>query len=135
MPIRKKDFAGKTVLVRGRGRFGGGADAAEFAVHAGAKVIVTDLATRQQLGDSIEKLKECPGIEFHLGLHDPADFENADIIIANPAVPGNNKFLEIARRAGRLVTSQINIFFELCPAPIIGITGANGKRTNTDLTP
>ena len=56
MLVRKKDFAGKTVLVMGLGRFGGGVDAAEFAADAGAKVIVTDLAARQQLGDSIEKL-------------------------------------------------------------------------------
>jgi UDP-N-acetylmuramoylalanine--D-glutamate ligase len=134
MAMRKEDFAGKTVLVMGLGRFGGGVDAAEFAVHAGAKVIVTDLAARQQLGDSIEKLKKCPGIEFHLGSHEPVDFKNADMVIANPAVPGKNRFLEIARRANRLVTSQINIFFELCPAKIIGITGANGKSTTTALT-
>ena len=130
----KYDFTGKTVLVMGLGRFGGGVDAAEFASNAGAKVIVTDLATREQLGNSIEKIKKCPGIEFHLGSHNAYDFEKADIIIANPAVPGNNKFLEIARQAGRLVTSQINIFFELCPAKIIGITGANGKSTTTALT-
>jgi UDP-N-acetylmuramoylalanine--D-glutamate ligase len=130
----KYDFAGKTVLVMGLGRFGGGVDAAEFTSNAGAKVIVTDLATREKLGKSIEKIKKHPDIEFHLGSHEPDDFKKADIIIANPAVPGNNKFLEIARRAGRFVTSQINIFFELCPAQLIGITGANGKSTTTALT-
>jgi UDP-N-acetylmuramoylalanine--D-glutamate ligase len=134
MPHPRYDFAGKTVLVMGLGRFGGGVDTAEFAVRAGAKVIITDSATREQLGNSIEKIKKYPDIEFHLGSHDPADFEKADIVIANPAVPGNNKFLETARRAGRHVTSQINIFFELCPAKIIGITGANGKSTTTALT-
>jgi UDP-N-acetylmuramoylalanine--D-glutamate ligase len=134
MPIRKEDFAGKSVLVMGLGRFGGGVDAAEFAVQAGAKVIVTDLASRLQLGNSMEKLKQFPGVEFHLGSHEPADFETADIVIANPAVPGNNRFLEITRRSNRLVTSQINIFFELCPAKIIGLTGANGKSTTAALT-
>ena len=134
MPHPRYDFAGKTVLVMGLGRFGGGIDAAEFAVNAGAKVTVTDLATKQQLRDSVNKLDKFSNIEFHLGSHDPEDFEKADIVIANPAVPPDNKFLEIARRAGRLVTSQINIFFELCPARIIGITGANGKSTTTALT-
>jgi len=134
MPYPRYDFAGKTVLVMGLGRFGGGVDAAEFALKAGAKVIITDSATEQQLRDSINKLKKFSNIKFHLGLHDPADFEKADIVIANPAVPGNNKYLEIARRANRFVTSQINIFFELCPAQIIGITGANGKSTTTALT-
>ena len=118
----------------GLGRFGGGVDCAEFAVRAGATVIVTDLASAAQLSDSIDKLEEFPDIEFHLGSHDPADFKQADIIIANPAVPGDNEFLELSRRDNKFVTSQINIFFELCPAQIIGITGANGKSTTVALT-
>ena len=130
----KYEFAGKTVLVMGLGRFGGGIDVARFAHDAGAKVVVTDLASAEQLSDSLSGLRDLDGIEFHLGSHAPADFEQADIIIANPAVPGDNKFLQIARRANRLVTSQINIFFELCPVKIIGITGANGKSTTTALT-
>ncbi|MHC4329636.1 MAG: UDP-N-acetylmuramoyl-L-alanine--D-glutamate ligase [Planctomycetota bacterium] len=132
--MNKEFFRGKKVLVMGLGRFGGGVDVAEFASRAGAKVIVTDLAPAQQLTDSVEKLKEFDGIEFHLGGHDPADFEQADIVVANPAVPDDNEFLEIARRAGGIVTSQMNIFFELCPVTIIGVTGANGKSTTTALT-
>jgi UDP-N-acetylmuramoylalanine--D-glutamate ligase len=127
-------FKGKTVLIMGLGRFGGGVDAAEFANNVGAKVIVTDLASAQKLSDSIKKLERFSDIEFHLGSHQASDFEEADIIIANPAVPPDNKFLEIARRHNKLVTSQINIFFELCPASIIGITGANGKSTTSALT-
>ncbi len=132
--MRRDFFTGKKVLVMGLGRFGGGADVAEFAARAAAKVTVTDLATASQLGDSISRLEEFDGIEFHLGSHCPADFEQADIVVANPAVPGNNQYLELARRAGRVVTSQISIFFELCPAQIIGITGANGKSTTASLT-
>jgi len=128
------NFAAKKVLIMGLGRFGGGIDVARFAHGAGARVIVTDLASAEQLSDSLSRLRDLDGIEFHLGSHDPADFEQADIIVANPAVPGDNKFLQIARRAKRFVTSQINIFFELCPAKIIGITGANGKSTTTALT-
>ena len=128
------DLTGKKVLVMGLGRFGGGVDAARFAAGKGAKVIVTDLATARQLESSIKELRGFSNIEFHLGCHDESDFKNADIVIANPAVPGDNKYLEISRNAGKLVTSQINIFFELCPAKIVGITGANGKSTTTSLT-
>ncbi len=128
------DFAGKKVLVMGLGRFGGGVDAAKFAAKAGAKVIVTDLASREQLSDSMKQLEEFPDLEFHLGSHNAIDFEQADIIIANPAVPADNEFLEVARRHKKFITSQINIFFQLCPAKIIGITGANGKSTTAALT-
>ncbi|MHC4633469.1 MAG: Mur ligase family protein, partial [Planctomycetota bacterium] len=97
-------------------------------------MIVTDLASRQQLSDSIDKLEEFPDIEFHLGSHNAIDFEQADIIVANPAVPRDNDFLELARSHNKFITSQINIFFELCSAQIIGITGANGKSTTASLT-
>jgi len=130
----KQFFAGKNVLVMGLGRFGGGVDVAKFAAGAGAKVVITDLATEQQLSESIEKLKEFPDIEYHLGSHDPADFQQADVIVVNPAVPPHNEFLKLAQEHNKLVTSQINIFFELCPAPIIGITGAAGKSTTAALT-
>jgi len=134
MPDDRYNFTAKKVLIMGLGRFGGGVDCAEFASRAGAKVIVTDSALAEKLNDSISKLKEFPDIEFHLGSHDPADFRRADVIIANPAVPDDNEFLEIARRNNKFITSQINIFFELCPAQIVGITGANGKSTTTALT-
>ena len=127
-------FSGKRVLVMGLGRFGGGVDAAKFAYQAGAKVTVTDLATAEQLSDSVRQLEEFSNIEYHLGSHDPADFEQADIIVVNPAIPNDNEFVGLARRENKFVTSQINIFFELCPATIIGITGSNGKSTTAALT-
>ncbi len=121
-------------MVMGLGRFGGGGDVAKFAAGCGAKVIVTDMASAEKLRGSVEQLDQFGEIDFHLGSHDRADFENADVVVANPAVAPDNEFLEIARRAGGLVTSQIAIFFELCPALIVGITGANGKSTTAALT-
>jgi UDP-N-acetylmuramoylalanine--D-glutamate ligase len=125
-------FRDKKILVMGLGRFGGGVDVVKFACDAGARVVVTDLAKQEELAESIAQLKGLV-VEYHLGSHEPADFEQADIVVVNPAVPLDNKFVQIARKAGRKVTSQIEIFFELCPAMIIGITGANGKSTTTSL--
>ncbi|MGD0571894.1 MAG: UDP-N-acetylmuramoyl-L-alanine--D-glutamate ligase [Sedimentisphaerales bacterium] len=126
-------FRDKKILVMGLGRFGGGADVVKFACSVGAKVIVTDLAKQDALAESIAQLKGLD-VEYHLGSHEGGDFEQADMVVANPAVPLDNKFLQIARKAGRKITSQIELFFELCPAKIIGITGANGKSTTTSLT-
>ena len=126
-------FRDKKILVMGLGRFGGGVDVVKFACSAGARVVVTDLAKPEALAESIAQLKGLD-VEYHLGSHEPADFEQADMVVANPAVPLDNKFLQIARKAGRKVTSQIELFFELCPAKIIGITGANDKSTTTSLT-
>ncbi len=129
-----KELAGKRVLVMGLGRFGGGVDAARYAAQAGAKVMVTDKAGADQLQDSISQLSDLAGIEYRLGRHEPEDFATADVVIANPAIPPNNEFLQIARRHNRTVTSQMGLFFQSCPARIIGITGANGKSTTTTLT-
>lgn len=127
-------LAGRKVLVMGLGRFGGGVDAARYAAQSGARVVVTDKATEEQLRDSIDQLSDASGIEYHLGRHDAEDFASADVVIANPAIPPDNEFLQIARRSGRMVASQMGLFFQSCPARIIGITGANGKSTTTTLT-
>jgi len=125
---------GKNVLVMGLGRFGGGVDAVKYAQREGAKVTVTDLLSADKLSDSMKQLADLDGIEYHLGSHKKKDFENADIIIVNPAIPPDNELLQIAREIKKTVTSQVEIFFQLCPATIIGITGSNGKSTTTALT-
>ena len=117
----------------GLGRFGGGVDSALFAVKSSADVLVTDLAAESELTDSLNALKGV-SIEYRLGEHIDADFAGADILIVNPAVSPDNRYIRIAQQAGALVTSQMEIFFQLCPAQIIGITGANGKSTTTSLT-
>ncbi len=127
-------LGGKKVLVMGLGRFGGGVDAVRYAAQAGARVIVTDKAAAEQLQESMAQLRDLPDIEFHVGRHEAEDFASADVVVANPAVPPDNEFLQIARRHGRRVTSQVGLFFQACPAQIIGITGANGKSTTTTLT-
>jgi UDP-N-acetylmuramoylalanine--D-glutamate ligase len=131
--MKENLFTDKIFLVMGLGRFGGGVDVVKFACEKGARAIVTDLAKPEALAESVAQLKGFD-IEYHLGSHEPADFERADIVVVNPAVPLDNRFVQIARKAGRKVTSQIELFFELCPAMIIGITGANGKSTTTALT-
>jgi UDP-N-acetylmuramoylalanine--D-glutamate ligase len=132
--MNREFFTGKEVLVMGLGRFGGGVDVAKFTASAGAKVTVTDLAPADKLYDSIGQLKGLANIQFRLGSHDSTDFIHADIIVANPAIAPDNEYLKLAHRHNKIITSQIGIFFQLCPAAIIGITGANGKSTTAALT-
>ncbi len=131
--MSKDSLAGKKVLVMGLGRFGGGVDSAKYAAEAGAKVTVTDTAGADKLAEAVNELDGL-GIVFHLGGHIENDFADADVVIANPAVPPENEYLQIASRAGAVVTSAMNIFLRQCPARVVGITGANGKSTTTALT-
>ncbi|MDD5458103.1 MAG: UDP-N-acetylmuramoyl-L-alanine--D-glutamate ligase [Phycisphaerae bacterium] len=131
--MNRNYLSGRKVLVMGLGRFGGGVDAAKFAFSSGAKVKVTDISSGDKLGESLDELKGL-AIEYRLGSHEKQDFLDADIVVVNPAVPPENEFVVIARDNSKIVTSAMNIFFQLCLARIIGITGSNGKSTTTALT-
>jgi len=124
----------KTVVVMGLGVFGGGVDTAKFAARFAKKVIVADKGDEKKLANSIKELASLKNVEFHLGEHRLEDFTNSDVIIVNPAVDENNQYINAAKKSGALITSQIEIFFQLCPAKIIAITGSNGKSTTTALT-
>ena len=133
--IMNTDFLkGKSVLVMGLGVFGGGVDSAKFAARFAKKVIVTDKADEKKLADSIKELQQFKNIEFHIGGHNIEDFTEADVIIVNPAVDEANPYIDAAKSKNKLITSQMEIFFQLCPAKIVAITGSNGKSTTTALT-
>lgn len=132
--VRPHGFAGRTVVVMGLGRFGGGTDAARFLAANGARVIVTDAAPADRLADSVQELAGLDRIELHLGGHVMADFRQADLVVVNPAVPDRSPFLAAARQHGCPVSTAMNLFLQACPAPVVGITGANGKSTTAALT-
>jgi len=128
-------MAGRRVLVMGLGSFGGAEGAVRFLVGRRANVVVTDKRTKEQLAETVGRLGGLP-VQWRLGGHEEADFTAArtDIVVVNPAVPRGSPFLQKARQEGLEITSEMNLFFELCPAAIVGITGSNGKSTTTAMT-
>ncbi|RLC69157.1 MAG: UDP-N-acetylmuramoyl-L-alanine--D-glutamate ligase, partial [Chloroflexi bacterium] len=56
-----------------------------------------------------------------------------DVVFVSPGVPLEIPFLVEARRRGVPLSSETRLFVELCPAPIVGITGSSGKTTTTTL--
>ncbi len=131
--MKISNFKNKKVTIIGLGLHGGGVGVAKFFSRLGAKVLVTDLRDKEELKESLEKLKGRP-IKYVLNQHRPEDFINTDLVIKNPAVPEKSKYLEIARQHGVPIETDVGMFFELCPAPIIGITGSKGKSTVATLT-
>jgi len=123
-----KPFLNKKVVVMGLGLNGGGVGVAEYFSKEGARVLVTDLKTEKQLQKSIDKLKDFP-VEYVLGEHRDEDFSSADLVVKNPAVPRNSRYLKLAKE----VKTDIQIFFDLCPGKIIGVTGTKGKSTTATL--
>lgn len=116
----------------GLGILGGGAGLAKFLAELGAKVTVTDLKTETQLAPSLEKLRGLP-IRYVLGKHQKKDFLESDLIIRNPDVSLDNKFLKLAQKKNISVVMDESLFLKLCPVSVIGVTGTRGKTTTTIL--
>jgi len=123
---------GRAVTVMGLGLFGGGVAAARFFAERGARVTVTDLKTADALAPSVAALEGLP-VALHLGGHEAGDFTGADLLVVSPAVPKDSPYLAMASEAGARITSEMNLFVEACPAPIVGVTGSAGKSTTTAL--
>ncbi|HDZ54609.1 MAG TPA: UDP-N-acetylmuramoyl-L-alanine--D-glutamate ligase [Candidatus Nealsonbacteria bacterium] len=126
--MKLSDFKGKKATVMGLGIIGGGVGTVKFLVKAEAKVLVTDLKTRKELESSLKKIKGLPA-KLVLGKHRPRDFVEVDLIIKNPGVPDDSPYLKIAKKNNIPIETDIGIFFKLCSAPIIGVTGTKGKST------
>ena len=133
----QRDYSGQRVLVMGLGSFGGGLGAVKFFVSRGALVTVTDMRPVEKLAESLTELSAslaATAVEFKLGWHDEEDFRRADLIVVNPAIRRDHSCLEIARRERIPLTSEMNLFWQWCRAPIVAVTGSNGKSTTTALT-
>ncbi|MDY7108219.1 MAG: UDP-N-acetylmuramoyl-L-alanine--D-glutamate ligase [Planctomycetota bacterium] len=129
------EMTGARITVMGLGRFGGGAGAARWLAERGARVRVTDLASREILAGPLGELADlidCGSITLRLGGHEEADFAGCDLVVANPAVPRpwENAYLRTAREAGAPITTEIRLLLErLDRRRVIGITGTAGKST------
>ena len=95
----------------------------------GAKVTACDKRTRAELGETAEVLTRA-GATLQLG-ESYLDTLDADLILRTPGMKPYLPPFETARAAGKTVTSEMELFFDLCPAPIYAVTGSDGKTTTT----
>ncbi|MCR4279887.1 MAG: UDP-N-acetylmuramoyl-L-alanine--D-glutamate ligase [Candidatus Komeilibacteria bacterium] len=123
-----KDWQGKKFLIMGLGLNSGGLGVALWLQKHGHDFRITDLKTTEQLKPSLTRLRVKKN-QLVLGRHRAMDFKWADIVIANPIVRPDNKFLKIARQRGAAIYNDASFFLRNCPAEVIGITGTKGKST------
>ena len=98
----------------------------------GIRITLLDRKQPEQLGDLYEELKAA-GVSFRLGdayLENLTDF---DVIFRSPGMYFHHPKLTEARRNGVAVTTEMEVFFELCPCKIYAVTGSDGKTTTTTL--
>lgn len=133
-------LSGRRITVMGLGRFGGGLGVTLYLASHGAHVLVTDTEPASRLNDplaALEPLVRDGAVTLRLGGHCEADFRQADLVVANPAVPRpwQNPYLRAAVEAGVPVTTEIGL---LCGrirdwSRVLGVTGSAGKSTTTSM--
>jgi UDP-N-acetylmuramoylalanine--D-glutamate ligase len=134
MISKKLKFKKKRITVMGIGLHGGAIDLIKWLLKQGASVTATDIKTKGELDSSLEKLKGLKNLTINAGQHRSEDFEKADMIIKNPAVPWNNKYIQMALKKEIPVETDSGLFFQLCSTKkIIGVTGTKGKTTTSFL--
>lgn len=96
------------------------------------KVTVCDKSPRERVEEQAAEL-ESLGAKLRLGPDYLAKIHKADIIFRTPGLSPNTPELQKAVEGGSILTSEMELFFQLCPCPIIGVTGSDGKTTTTTL--
>jgi UDP-N-acetylmuramoylalanine--D-glutamate ligase len=121
---------GSSILVVGGANTG--VSTARFLSRLGARVTLTDMATLSGRGREIEGLRDL-GVSLELGGHTLQTFLDADLIVVSPGVPLYIEPLVMAAKKGVRIIGELELAFRYLSAPVIAITGTNGKTTTTAL--
>ncbi|QLK85800.1 UDP-N-acetylmuramoyl-L-alanine--D-glutamate ligase [Staphylococcus sp. 17KM0847] len=127
--INYTGLMGEKVLVLGLAK--SGYEAAKLLHRLGAEVTVNDGKDLSQ--DVHAKDLETLGIHVVSGSHPIALLDESPIIVKNPGIPYTVPLLQEAKTRGLTILTEVELSYLISEAPIIGITGTNGKTTVTSL--
>ena len=120
---------GKTVAVIGIGV--SNTPLLRMLLRAGIDVTACDKRRREDLGELAEEL-ESLGARLQLG-EDYLKGLRQDVIFRTPGLRPDVPELLEAMAQGSTLSSEMEVFFEVCPCPIIAVTGSDGKTTTTTI--
>ena len=103
----------------------------ELLAREGIAVTACDRRDRAALGELADKL-ESMGVRLQLG-GDYLDHLHHDVIFRTPGLRPDVPQLRRAVEEGSCLTSEMEVFFRVCPCPIIAVTGSDGKTTTTTI--
>lgn len=129
MRLLWNNLPGKRVVICGIGR--NNLPVIHQFLQKGAFVTACDRRSREELGETADEL-ETAGAALSLGENYLAHLD-ADVILRTPGMKPYLPEFEAARSRGIPVTSEMELFFALSPAPIYGVTGSDGKTTTTTI--
>jgi UDP-N-acetylmuramoylalanine--D-glutamate ligase len=120
----------KKVLVVGLARTG--SECARFLVKQGAQVWISDLRMETDLKAEMDALRGLP-VGYFLGGAERGWLDGMDLVVPSPGVPTENSLLKEASDRDIKILSEIDLAYRFLDAPLIAITGTNGKSTTTTL--
>ncbi|MFN0315551.1 MAG: UDP-N-acetylmuramoyl-L-alanine--D-glutamate ligase [Burkholderiales bacterium] len=127
------NLAGKRTLVLGLGMTG--MSMVRWLKAAGAQVRVAD--TRRDPPNAEQLQTHYPDVGLASGPFSPPSFEGVDLLAVSPGVPISEPLVRKSAAAGIPVVGDVELFAQaqpsLAPAPVLAITGSNGKSTVTEL--
>jgi UDP-N-acetylmuramoylalanine--D-glutamate ligase len=123
-----QQYKGKTVAILGLSVEG--IDSAHFFHTEGARIWCCDRRSKEQLADVYGELAAIAE-GFQLGRGYLADINRFDLVVRTPGMSLHIPELVSLRKNGKEITSQTKLFFEICRAVIIGVTGTKGKGTTS----
>ncbi len=126
------EFKNKKFLVCGVAR--SGISAAVLLRRLDADVTVADVKDRSEISDGDCERLEKIGAHMRFGRNPDDIVKDFDCLVLSPGIPIDLPFIEKAKQAGIPVLSEVELGFRCCSAPIVAITGTNGKTTTTTLT-
>ncbi len=103
-----------------------------FAKHGAIVTLCDKKKSVEEFGDYGQTLKELD-IDLSLGENYLDGLSNKDMIMRTPGFEYFTKELQSAKENGAVISSEMELFFELCPCKIIAVTGSDGKTTTTTL--
>lgn len=103
----------------------------EYLVQNGAEVTACDKKTKEQLGEVYDRLRE-KGVRLRLG-EGYLEALSGDLIFKTPGLRPDVPALLAAQEQGIPITTEMEVFMELCPAHVTAVTGSDGKTTTTTL--
>lgn len=110
-----------------------GISTAKFLARNGAQLTVLDQKEEQQLDDTQKKILKELQIAYSGGDNYLDAISGFEYIVRSPGISRFTPELVHAAKNGVAITSHIQMFMELCPAPIVGVTGTKGKGTTASL--
>ncbi|MCE5359949.1 UDP-N-acetylmuramoyl-L-alanine--D-glutamate ligase [Candidatus Igneacidithiobacillus taiwanensis] len=126
--MKAQDWKGKKVAIAGAGKTG--ESLLRFAEERGAQCSLWD--TRRL--DEADWQRRYPELPLHFGRSFPEDaFLDQDLILCSPGLSPLQPALAAAHRAGIPLWGDIELFAQVARAPVLAITGSNGKSTVTTL--